>query len=135
MRKKSNAIYYFFFSASLFAVLLVLVVYIFPSNTIDQKNTNAIKKETAEIEAQYKNSVRQIFPEIEGVGESDSVDSAKLQEIRDELLSLKVTKQYQELHVNMVLAVDGYISGDGARADNSRKIVREIKNNNPWLTN
>lgn len=139
MRKKTQAVYYFFFSASLFVLLLVLVLYVFPSDRIKQTKTGDIDSRQIEIEEQYKESIKHIFPELEDMNDANSLDNGKLQDIKGDLLDLKVTKEYKELHVNMIMAVDGYINfldtGDKNQADNSRKIVMEIKRSNSWLNN
>lgn len=140
MRKKTQAVYYFFFSASLFVLLLVLVLYVFPSDQMKQAKIGDIDSRRIEIEAQYKESIKHIFPELEDMNnDANSLDNGKLQDIKGDLLDLKVTKEYKELHVSMIMAVDGYINfldtGDKNQADNSRKIVMKIKSSNSWLNN
>jgi len=139
MRKKIQAVYYFFFSASLFVLLLVLVLYVFPSDSVEQTKKSGGDLQKTEIEAQYKESVKHIFPDLENMNDTNSLDNVKLQDIKSDLLDLKVTKEYKELHVSMIMAIDGYINfldtGDKSQAENSRKIVMKIKSGNSWLNN
>lgn len=90
-----------------------------------------------QLENNYKLKTKEIVDSYLLLLQSDSINEQILMQIKDQLLSLKVPDKFKELHVELVLSIDGVgedlKSGDQGKRLASIEILKKDKAIFDWL--
>lgn len=132
----------------LLIVLLVLaggvVFYLLFTSEPAKNNQNGEKaqvtseKSQAELEQEYKNNLKPIVAEYSKATENNNYSLDQATQTKNKLLELKgVPKKYQDLHINLVLALtameDAFAKSDEEGKIKSQQLVNQLKSDNAWL--
>lgn len=92
----------------------------------------------AVLEQDYKTKLKIIVGVFESVVAATGQDaSAKTEQLRTDLLALKVPAKFKELHLKLVMATDKFIAflngGKAEEKEASLAIIKQAKSDNDWL--
>jgi len=132
-KRKGGIIFYLIF----IIVAILIIVLIFFSNIWKEKNAenkdNTENKQEqvdlVKLGEEYKNKIKDILPTYEEV--VVSMNKEKIEELREQLLGLKMPAEFRDAHVELVLLLDK-IEQNVATKELQNKF-NEIVNKYDWL--
>lgn len=91
---------------------------------------------TASLE-DYKKKAKDLFAELSSIVEENKSDSDSVNELKTQLMTLVVPKEFMNLHVGLVLATDKLIeygkSKDSKKLQQANSIITQAKKQYDWL--
>lgn len=113
-------------------------------STTQNKNNSSTKDSVPvekvnieELESTYRTKAKTIVSNYFAQLEADKLTNNQVKDTKSQLLSLRVSDKYKEIHLNLILALAEmekfFQSGDIKEKEASQKIVKDIITNNAWL--
>jgi len=108
-------------------------------NEISDKQIKDINVVSAdELRDNYKEGTRGILSQYLKIISGDEITVEQIENIRNQLLDLKVPTEFKDLHLNLVLALtkmETYLEkGDIDEKINSQQLISQAKANYKWLS-
>lgn len=140
--KKSQVIF--------FSILLILTIFLIGviyysdrkanftiQNNNDQLNNQPSLSLNNNLDLNYQTALIKIFEDFlatKNFLETDSLTrNEALQNLEDNILNLVVPKEYKELHLNLIIALNKLKSQNPTEIELSRQIIEQQINLYPWL--
>ncbi len=105
----------------------------------DQAGQFSRKVDIAELERNYKKDMAAIYKDISLLIDSGKMEEENVDQLRDRLLAMRVPKEYKDLHIGMVLAldkIDKYAEqGSGDSKAEGEKMIEELNQKYNWINN
>jgi len=129
----------------LFLLVMILVTFIYliitsESSIIKNKETENFKENDnylEELEDSYKQKVSEILSKYLKLAEGSDFNIKQINDVRNELLNLKMPAKYKDLHLSIVLAInkmENYLlAGNEQIKMESQQIINQVKANYIWL--
>lgn len=105
--------------------------------SVNKKNQSIAKVDSEKLENDYRVNVKKIVDDFLSLSDSNNLTIDKTKQIKNELLDLRVTDRYKEIHLNLVLSIakmeNFFNTGNKSDKLSSVEIINKTKNDNSWL--
>jgi len=111
--------------------------------SIDNSGSKSINKTTQptvsieQLKAEYQEKVSVIMAKYLDLVEQEKLEINNLNEIREELLELKLSEDFKDLHINFILALDKMedylLNGDMEAKLGSEQLISDLLDDYSWL--
>gem|GEM_PF-1788564 len=110
-------------------------------NNNEVNSDNVIKKievvDKEKLDSEYKEKVKIIMSEYFDLESKNLLNLEKINEISNKLLDLKVSSEFKEVHVNLILALTKmrmfYEKGDDNYKKTSQELIEKIIKEYSWI--
>ncbi|MFA5317903.1 MAG: hypothetical protein WC323_00285 [Patescibacteria group bacterium] len=128
LNKKGGTIFYLLF---IIAAILIVGLIIFYYSQKDDVGDNMAETQVdlTQLAENYKNKVKDIMPAYKEAIEG--INQEKLEELRVQLLSLKMPSEFKDLHVELILLLDKL--EQNYSSEEAQKKLEEIISQYNWL--
>jgi hypothetical protein len=116
-------------------VLAVILIIQARSLRVTVSNPQIKAVDTGQLKSNYQQSIRQISAELDKMLNGATSVTGGTARLKQQALDLKVPKEYQNLHLSLVLLIDKIesLSKDGKNNAEARVMLDKIKSENKWV--
>jgi hypothetical protein len=114
--------------------LLVVVLFLFGPALVSDETSDVLPRVVSE---EYESQAKTVVTDLYASLEKDQNNQGAVQEAQNNLLALTVPVDYQELHLEMVIAtnlmIQGYSDDDQVKIDSGWLQFKEVAGQYSWL--
>lgn len=104
---------------------------------VNKKNQSLVKVDNEKLDNDYRIIVKKLVNDFLYLTDNNSLTIDKTKQIKNELLDLRVTDNYKNIHLNLVLSIakmeNFFNTGNNSDRLSSVEIINKTKSDNSWL--